>query len=83
MHRAAAAVALGLEAVDTVEEGAVRLRAIGIAVGQRAGVAAGVPGLAGGDAGVAADTGVEVDDQAQPFLARLNGGIFGHGRRAS
>ena len=81
VDRAAAAVALGLEAVDAVEPGAVGGGAVGVRVGERAGVAAGVPGLAGRDAGVAADAGVEVDDQAQLLLARGDGGVLGHRRR--
>src|SRR5690606_3482778 len=49
-----------LVAVDAVEERPARLRSPGIRVRQRAAGAAVVPALAGGDAGMAADAGVEV-----------------------
>jgi hypothetical protein len=58
------------EAVDAVEPHAVRMRAVGIAVGQRRRVAAGVPFLAVHGAGMATDARVEIDDEAELFLAR-------------
>ena len=68
----------GLEGVDAVEEGAFGVGAVGVEVGEggdrRGG---GVPLLAGDDAGVAADAGVEVDDEAEASLG--GGGERGHG----
>ena len=46
------------------------LVAIRVEIGQRRRVAAGVPFLARGGAGMAADADVEVDDEAELFLAR-------------
>ena len=73
-----AGVGDGLEGVDAVEEGAFGVGAVGVEVGEggdrRGG---GVPLLAGDDAGVAADAGVEVDDEAEAFFGR--GGERGHG----
>src|SRR5260221_7684541 len=54
-----------LERMDAVEPDAVRLGAVGCQIGERPGVAAGVPLLAGDGAGVAADADVEIDDQAE------------------
>ena len=70
-----AGVRNGLEAVDAVEESAFGVGAVGVAVGERGeGAFAGVPLLAGDDAGVAADAGVEVDDEAEgPFRSMRQG----------
>jgi hypothetical protein len=62
-----------LVAVDAVEPGARRVHAIGVDVGQRRGVAAGVPLLAAHHAGLAADAGVEVDDEAEAGGGRVVG----------
>ena len=60
-----------LEAVDVVEEGAIGVGAVGVAVGEgREAAARRVPFLAGDDAGVAADAGVEVDDEAEGLFGR-------------
>ena len=71
-----AGVGDGLEAVDVVEEGAIGVGAVGVAVGEgREAAARRVPFLAGDDAGVAADAGVEVDDEAErPFGRSWQGG---------
>src|SRR5690606_38080551 len=58
-----------LVAVHAVEPHALRILAVGPLVGQRPGDAAGVPFLAAGRAGVAADAGIEVDHQPE-FLLR-------------
>ncbi len=67
MHRAACAVASPapnlLIGMDAVEPDAVGAAAIGLHVGQRRHVAAGVPFLAARHAGLAADAGIEVDDE--------------------
>ncbi len=60
-----------LVGMDAVEKGALRLRPIGVR-SARGGLALGVPAFAGGDAGLAADAGVEVDDEAE-----LDGGRGG------
>src|SRR3546814_6846451 len=70
-HPAAAAVRrLGLEAVDAVEPHPLRLRAVGIEVGERRGMAAVVPLLAADRAGMTADADVEVDDEAELLSRR-------------
>ena len=56
-----------LEGVDAIEPHAVGARAIGIEIGQRRHLAAGVPFLAARHAGMAADAGVEIDDEAELF----------------
>src|SRR5947208_8353992 len=61
-----------LVAVHAVEPDAVDMAAIGIDVGQRRHVTAGIPFLAGGDAGLAADAGVKIDDEAE-FLVGMGG----------
>ena len=67
--RGGAGVGDGLEAVDVVEESALGVGAVGVEVGEgREAAAGGVPLLAGDDAGVAADAGVEVDDEAEGAL---------------
>ena len=70
---------VGLEGLDPVEEGAGGPLAVGVQVHQRAGRAGGVPFLAGGDAGMAADADIQVDDQASwlwPGFAGLAGLLF-------
>src|SRR5207249_708766 len=52
-----------LEGMDTVEPHAPGALAIGIEIGKRGHVAAGIPLLAGSGAGVAADADIEVDDE--------------------
>src|SRR5262249_49592743 len=76
IHGASARLGRVLVTVHAVEPDAVDIAAIGIDVGQRRHVAARVPFLAGGDAGLTADTGVEIDDQAEPFVGL--GGKAGH-----
>src|SRR5690606_11692353 len=61
-------VRLQLVAVHAVEPHALRLLAVRTFVGQRPGDAAGVPFLAAGRAGMAADAGVEVDHQPELLL---------------
>ena len=59
---------LNLVGMDPVEKAAHRIRAIGVGVGERRAVVFGVPSLAGRDAGMAPDTGIQVDDKAKrPF----------------
>src|SRR5439155_226329 len=58
----------GMDAVEPDPPGAV---AISIEIGQWGHVAAGVPFLAGSGAGMAADTEIEVDDEAELFLAGM------------
>ena len=60
-----------LECVDAVQPGAGDVGAVGVLVGQRRSIAAGVPFLAAHHAGMTADTDVEVDDQAEFFGRRL------------
>ena len=48
---------LHLIAVDPVQEGARRVRAIGVLVRQRRAIALVIPALAGSDTGIAADAG--------------------------
>ena len=78
MHRAAAVSAALLVGVDAVEPDAVGVAGIGIDVGERRHVAAGVPFLAARHAGLAADAGVEVDDEAELFLGRAAAGSSSH-----
>src|SRR5262249_4296638 len=59
-----------LVGVDAVEPHPPGLGTIGVEIGQRPESAAGIPLLARGGAGVAADTDVEVDDEPELFLAR-------------
>src|SRR5262249_36694651 len=66
----------GFEGVHAVEPGTVRIDTVGVLIGERRGIAAAVPLLAAGGAGVAADTGIEVDDEAQLFAGA--GGEGGH-----
>ena len=55
--------------------------AVGVGVGERAdGRGAGVPLLAGDDAGVAADAGVEVDDEAEARSVEVGRAVIGGGR---
>ena len=56
---------LHLVAVDAVEEGARGVGAIGLLIRERRAVVLGVPALAGHDAGMAADAGVEIDHEAE------------------
>ena len=77
MHGAAVRALADLVAVDAVQPGAARSRAIRVLVGQRRRMAAGVPFLAGDHAGLAADAGVEIDHQAEP-PGRASRGQAGH-----
>src|SRR5688572_16626827 len=70
VHRAPDRFRRMFERVDAVEPDAVGFAAIGIDVGQRRHMATGVPLLAGGHAGLAADAGVEVDDEAELSFRR-------------
>ena len=65
MHGAARRAVAHLVGVHAVEPGAVRIAAVGVLVGQRRGIAAGVPLLAACRAGLAADAGVEIDHQPE------------------
>ena len=69
VHRAAVRAGAGFVGVHAVEPDAVRVVLIGAEIGQRRGMAGGVPLLAVYRAGVAADAGVEVDDEAEFFRA--------------
>ena len=53
------------EGLHTIEKGTGWLRAIRIAVYQRAGFSRGMPLLATGHAGMAANAGIEIDDQSE------------------
>jgi hypothetical protein len=66
-----------LEGMDAVEPDAGRVRAVGIVVGERRGVAAGIPLLAVHGAGMTTHADVEVDDQPQLRLG-LAVGQAGH-----
>ncbi len=59
-----------LERVDAVEPHAPGALAIGVEIGQRPHVAAGIPFLASRRAGVAADADIEIDDEPELLLAR-------------
>ena len=61
----------GLECVDAVEPDAVRIGAVGIVIRQRRRMSPGVPFLAVHCAGVTADAGVQIDDEAQFDLLPL------------
>ena len=80
MHGAAVGADTRFEGVDAVEPHAVRVRPVGIVVGQRRRMAAGVPFLAVHRAGMTADAGVEIDDQAELYLVpvRFVRGQQGH-----
>src|SRR5690606_32008398 len=80
VHGAAIGAFAGLVTVHAVEPHAARRRAIGIVVRQRTGYAAGVPFLAGDRTSMAADTGVEIDHQAElPAVSSLR--QIGHATR--
>src|SRR5690606_18017864 len=72
VHRPARRPLPHLVAVDAVEPRPERVGAVGVLVGQRRRVAARIPFLAARRAGLAADAGVEVDDEA-----KLLGRCFG------
>ena len=65
MQRLAVRVLTDLEGLHAVEEGAGRIQPVGILVAQRPGRTGGVPFLATGHAGVAADADVQIDDQGE------------------
>src|SRR5204863_9042313 len=65
----------GMDAVEPHPPGAI---AIGVEIRQRRHVAAGVPFLAGGGAGVAADAQIEVDNEPEFFLAGMRPRQIGH-----
>ena len=73
MHGARALALAFLERMDAVEPHPPGALAIGVEIGQRRRVAAAVPFLAGGRAGMAADADIEIDDEAELFLARRRG----------
>ena len=56
--------------MDAVEPNPPGAGAIGVEIGQRPHMAAGIPFLAGSRTGLAADADVEVDDEPELFLAR-------------
>src|SRR5204863_8211442 len=61
VHRAARRALANFVAVHAIEPGAMGIGAVTVLVGEGRRIAAGVPLLAGGRAGLAADTGVEID----------------------
>ena len=65
MHGARVVALAFLERVDAVEPYPVSVGAVGIEVGQRRRMAAAVPFLARGRAGMAADADVEVNDETK------------------
>ena len=65
VHGLGVRVLTHFKGLHPVEEGAVGVRRVGVEVGQGAGGAGGVPLLAAGHAGVAADAHIEVDDQGE------------------
>src|SRR5688572_18156736 len=71
---------LDLIAMDTVEQCAFGRRPIGLSVIERRRIALRVPFLARRGAGLAADTGVEIDDKTELFLIGLRGGKRRHAR---
>jgi len=56
-----------LEGVDAVQPGTGNIDTIGVLIGQRGAITAGIPFLAVDDAGMAADADVEIDDEAEFF----------------
>jgi hypothetical protein len=68
-----------LVAVHPVQPGAARFGTVGVLIGQRRRVAAGVPFLAADHACLAADAGVEIDHQAKA-TGRRGRGQAGHRR---
>ena len=62
-----AAFRYDFEGVNPVQPGARYVGAVGVLVGQRVAVAAGIPLLAIDDAGMAADADVQIDDEAEFF----------------
>ena len=68
MHGAAVGAVAGLEGVDAVEPHAQGIGAVGLAIGERRHVPAGVPLLAVDRAGVTADADVEIDDESELLL---------------
>ncbi len=82
MHGAAGVTFADFIGVHAIEPSAVRVRAVGRLIRQRARDGAlRVPLLAGGRARLAADTGVEIDHQAE-FLGRVCWKC-GHGMRGA
>jgi hypothetical protein len=79
VYRAGAIAIAFLEGMDAVEPHAPGLVTVGVEVGQWRHVPAGVPFLARGRAGVAADTDIEVDDEAELLLPGVHGRQIGHG----
>src|SRR5262249_53335568 len=73
VHGAAGGAIARLEAVDAVDPHAHRVGAVGVLVGQRGHVPAGVPLLAVDGAGMAAHAEIEVDDEAELLPARTSG----------
>ncbi|MNG03723.1 hypothetical protein D3C84_868140 [compost metagenome] len=65
MHRLGVGELADLEGLHPIEEGAVGIGIVGVEIDQRTGRARGVPLLAAGHAGMAADADVEVDDQGE------------------
>ena len=78
---AAVGAGAGFVGVHAVQPDAVGVVLVGAEIGQRRGMAGGVPLLAVHRAGVAADAGVEVDDEAELF--RAGGGDGGHAHASS
>jgi hypothetical protein len=61
------------KAMNTIEPGSARVRAISILVGQRGRMPTGVPLLTVHHTGMTANTRVEIDDKTETFLATLLG----------
>ena len=73
-----ACIRLDFVTVHAVQEGARRVRAVSILIRQRRAIVFSVPPFARYHAGVAADTGIQVDHEAELFLCGL--WQFGHVR---
>src|SRR5207237_3418270 len=78
MHGAGPFTLAVLEGMDAVEPHAPGTIAIGVEIGQRSHVPTGIPFLAGGGAGMAADAQIEIDDEPQLFLAGIGRRQVGH-----
>src|SRR5437016_988491 len=78
MHGARTVALAVLEGMDAVEPHSPGSVAIGVEIRQRRHVSAGIPFLAGGGTGMAADAEVEIDDEAELFLAGIGLRQVGH-----
>ena len=78
MHGARAVALTFLEGVNAVEPHPPGAVAIGVEIGERRHMAAGIPFLAGGRAGVAADAEIEIDDEPKLRLPGIARREIGH-----